>query len=244
MEMRKQGGEGQGTARSASKSPAKKQSGDQESATNQGAPGAAANQGKNQQSNQGTAAAQNTSTNTQNTSASQGAAGVQKPGGQQGGEQDLLQHAKEAGGQIVNQVQQRAGSQINRQKESAAAELSQVANTVRRIRETLGGEENGTIAQYAAQYTDKAANSIERLSNYIREQDPKQLLNDVQNFGRRRPALLLGGAFLLGFAGARLIKSSMDMGSQPQSFRTDLQPSNFSGTNVPSTRQPAASTTP
>jgi len=243
MEMRKQGGEGQGTARSASKSPAKKQSGDQESATNQGAPGAAANQGKNQQSNQGTAA-QNTSTNTQNTSASQGAAGVQKPGGQQGGEQDLLQHAKEAGGQIVNQVQQRAGSQINRQKESAAAELSEVANTVRRIRETLGGEENGTIAQYAAQYTDKAANSIERLSNYIREQDPKQLLNDVQNFGRRRPALLLGGAFLLGFAGARLIKSSMDMGSQPQSFRTDLQPSNFSGTNVPSTRQPAASTTP
>ena len=209
MEMRKQGGEGQGTARSASKSPAKKQSGDQASATNEGAAGAAANQGTNQQPNQGTAAAQNTS-------GTQGAAAVQKSGGQQGGEQDLLQHAKDAGGEIVNQVQQRAGSQINRQKESAATELSQVANTVRKIRETLGGEENGTIAQYAAQYTDKAANSIERLSNYIREQEPKQLLNDVQNFGRRRPALLLGGAFLLGFAGARLIKSSMDMGSQPQ----------------------------
>jgi hypothetical protein len=222
MDMRKQGGEGQGTARSASKSPAKKQSGEQASETNQTA---AANQGTNQPSNQGTAAAQNTSTHAQNRSAKQGApqgtAGDQRTPGQQGGEEDLLQHAKQASGQIVNQVQQRAGSQINRQKDNAATELSQVANTVRRIRETLSGEDNGTLARYAADYTDKAANSIERLSNYIREQEPKQLLNDVQNFGRRRPALLLGGAFLLGFAGARLIKSSMDMGSEQQSFRTN-----------------------
>ena len=55
-----------------------------------------------------------------------------------------------------------------------------------------------------------AANRLEQLSKYIREKDPKQLLGDVQNFGRRRPALLVGGAFLLGFAGARLIKSAMD----------------------------------
>jgi hypothetical protein len=250
MEMRKQGGEGQGTARSASKSPGKKQSGEQESGTNQGT---AANQGTNQQSNQGGAAAQNAPTNAQNKAQNQGAPqsaagdqkGAQRTSGQQGGEQDLLQHAKQASGQIVDQVQQRAGSQINRQKESAATELSQVANTVRKIRETLGGEESGAIARFAADYTDKAANSIERLSNYIREQDPKQLLDDVQNFGRRRPALLLGGAFLLGFAGARLIKSSMDMGSQQQrSYGTKLQSSNFSGTNVPSTRQPTASNVP
>lgn len=133
------------------------------------------------------------------------------------GEQDLMQHAKQATGEIVNQVQQHAGSQLNRQKDAAASELSQVANAVRRIRDTLGGEESGKIVQYAADYGEKAANKIEELSKYIREQDPKQLLDDVQSFGRRRPALLLGGAFLLGFAGARLIKSSMDMGSQQQS---------------------------
>ena len=64
----------------------------------------------------------------------------------------------------------------------------------------------------------KLPNSLERLSNYIREQDPKQLLNDVQNFGRRQPALLLGGAFLLGFAGARIIKSSMDAATQNSTY--------------------------
>ena len=133
--------------------------------------------------------------------------------GQKDGE-DLLQHAKNATGEIVNQVQQQASSQISRQKDSAATDLNQVVQAVRRFGESLTGQEQGgPIARYAAEYGDKAADSLERLSTYIREQDPKQLLNDVQNFGRRQPALLLGGAFLLGLAGARLIKSSMNTDS-------------------------------
>lgn len=139
-----------------------------------------------------------------------------------GGDQDLLQHAKQATGEIVNQVQQQAGSQIARQKDNAASDLTQVVHAVRRFGESLTGQEQGgPIARYAAEYGDKAANSLERFSTYIREQDPKQLLNDVQNFGRRRPVLLLGGAFLLGLAGARLIKSSMSMESQ-HSFQPNV----------------------
>ncbi len=140
--------------------------------------------------------------------ASAGAAG-EKSGGQ-----DLLQQAKQTSGEIVNQVQQRAASQITQQKESAASDLTTVVNAVRRFGESLAGEANGPIARYAAQYGDKAANNLERLTTYIREQDPKQLLDDVQNFGRRRPAWLLGGAFILGFAGARLIRSSMEAASR------------------------------
>jgi hypothetical protein len=166
------------------------------------------------------------------------------------GEQDLLQHAKDTTGEIVNQVQQQAGTQLNRQKESAATELSTVVNAVRRFGETLTTEGNGPIARYAAQYGDKAADSLERLTTYIREKDPKELLNDVQNFGRRQPALLLGGAFLLGFAGARLIRSSIDAGTQgssntgaQRSLNTGAQRSNYTGTqpqsyntNVPATQ--------
>ena len=166
--------------------------------------------------------------------------------GQQTGEEDLLKHAKHATGEIVNKVQERAGSQINRQKETAATEISQVANAVRRIRESLpGGEESGALARFASEYGDKAANSLDRLSNYIREQEPRQLLDDVQNFGRRRPALLLGGAFLLGFAGARLIKSSMDaasssmqMGYRQRSSPMNTRGSDYTGTNVAASRQP------
>jgi hypothetical protein len=156
----------------------------------------------------------------------QGATGQQGQGqGQgQGGEQDLLQHAKHATGEIVNQVQQQAGQQIDRQKESAANDLSQVVSAVKRFGESLGAEQGGPIARYAAEYGDKAAQKLEQFAGYIREQDARRLLDDVQNFGRRRPGLMLGGAFLLGLAGARLIRSSIDAGMQQSGGQHSFQP--------------------
>jgi len=144
-------------------------------------------------------------------SPNQGTPGSQQNQGTQNtGGQDLLQQAKQTTNEVVSQVQQQASSELNRQKESAASELSTVVNAVRRFGETLTNEGQGPIARMAAQYGDKAADGLDRVAKYLRDQDPKRLLNDVQNFGRRQPALLIGGAFLLGFAGARIIKSSMD----------------------------------
>ena len=178
-------------------------------------------------------------------SINQGASMNQGTTGQKTGEQDLLQHAKQAGGEIVNQVQQKAGSQIAEQKDSAVSDLSHVVQAVRRFGESLAGEQgSGPIARYAAEYGDKAANSLERFSTYIREQDPKQLLNDVQNFGRRRPALLIGGAFLLGFAGARLIKSSMEQAAQHSFDDKDVLNVRPPSANVPAPRPATPGVTP
>ena len=131
-------------------------------------------------------------------------------GNKEAGGEDLLQHAKKATGEIVAQVQQRAGSQLDQQKDRAASEITSVVNAVRKFGESLAGEEPGPISRYAAEYGDKAADGLERFSNYLREQDAKKLLADIKNFGKRRPALLLGSAFLLGFAGARLIRTAVD----------------------------------
>lgn len=194
-----QGRKPSGASTSPDQSAPANQGQNQSTQPNQGATGQGGNQGTT-----GQGAGQRGSTQGQNA----------------GGDQDLLQHAKEATGEIVNQVQQQAGSQIARQKENAATDLTQVVQAVRRFGESLGKEQGGPIARYAAEYGEKAADSLEQFSNYIRKQDPKQLLNDVQNFGRRQPALMLGGAFLLGLAGARLIKSSMSMNAQ--SHRADV----------------------
>ncbi len=184
--------------------------------------------GKKQQSSGDTGTSGQTGAQT-----SQGATGQQG----QGGEQDLMQHAKHATSEIVNQVQQQAGTQIDRQKESAANDLNQVVNAVRRFGESLGAEQGGPIARYAAEYGDKAAQKLEQFSTYIREQDARRLLNDVQNFGRRRPGLMLGGAFLLGLAGARLIRSSIDAGMPHSGGQRSLQthvttPPTVTGSNI------------
>ena len=198
------------------------------------APAAKEAAGSEQEGNQKSTSMNKGASQNQSTATNQGAARENN-----GGDQDLLQQAKAATSEIVSQVQKRAGSQLTHQREAAATDLSSVVDAVRRFGESLGGEESGPIARYAAEYGDKAADSLERLSTYIREQDPKRLLSDVQNFGRRRPALLLGGAFLLGFAGARLIKSSMDSELQ-KSFQGNV-PTKPSTANVSA---PKSSNTP
>jgi hypothetical protein len=217
---------------------ARKQSGNEASTSQQ------QNTASGSNPNQGTTPNQGASMN-QSGSGNQGSMN-QGATGQNAGDQDLLQHAKQAGGEIMNQVQQQAGTQFAQQKDNAATDLSHVVQAVRRFGESLAGEQGGPIARYAAEYGDKAAASLERFSTYIREQDPKQLLNDVQNFGRRRPALLIGGAFLLGFAGARLIKSSMEQSSQHQSFNAGADVLNVRppGTNVPAPRPATPGVTP
>jgi hypothetical protein len=124
------------------------------------------------------------------------------------GGNDLLKQAKQTTSEVVDQVQQQAGSRITRQKDEAADEIQKVAGAVRQLGDQLGGQEQGPIAHYAAEYGKKAADGLERLTNYLRENDPKALVSELENLGRRQPALLIGGAFLLGLAGARFLKSS------------------------------------
>ena len=122
----------------------------------------------------------------------------------------IVDQAKQTTGQVVGQVKEQAASRLDRQKEAAAAGLSSVADAVRQVGQNLRGqgEEQSPVAQYAAQYGDKAAQQIERLTEYLRRNDAGQLLHEVEGFARRQPALFLGGAFLLGLAGARFLKSS------------------------------------
>ena len=148
--------------------------------------------------------------------------------------EDLLQHAKQTTSKVVDQVQQQAGSRISRQKDNAAMELQKVADAVRQMGDGLGSDEQGPIAQYAADYGRKAADNLERFINYLRVNDTKQLVTEVENFGRRRPALLLGGAFLLGFAGARFLKSSTQSANEPSSYPSQLGSlTNTSTTSTP-----------
>jgi len=216
--------EPKGTSATASKMAANKQGGESPS------PGQGATSSQNQGGTQNAGA---TGTKDQSASItpqqSHGAVGASqenqgKIGSQQNqqnsGGQDLLQQAKQTTNEVVSQVQEQANSQIKRQKETAATELSTVVNAVRRFGESLHNEGDGPITRFAAQYGDKAADSLDRVARYLREQDPKRLLNDVQNFGRRQPALLIGGAFLLGLAGARLIKTSMNAASNSMNTGT------------------------
>lgn len=106
---------------------------------------------------------------------------------------------------LAHQAEQQAKSALSSRKEMAATGLHDVAQAFRQTGDQLSGQ-NTT----AAQYTNQVADQIERLSTYLENQDIDQMVADAEEFARRRPELFIGGALVLGFLGARFLKSSSD----------------------------------
>ena len=98
----------------------------------------------------------------------------------------------------------KAKGQISTQKERASGELQGIARALQSTGEQLREQDQDSIGQYA----DQAAEQVERFSNYLSEKDSEELINEVEDFARNRPAVFLGAAFLVGAAAARFLKSS------------------------------------
>lgn len=133
--------------------------------------------------------------------------------------------AKETVGQVADQTQQtarhiadqareQAASRIGTQKDTAAAGLNSVAQALRQTGQTLREQDQAGITSYI----DSAASQVEQISNYLQQSDISQLVDDVESFARRRPALFLTGAFALGILGARFLKSSRQQVAPPSNY--------------------------
>lgn len=133
---------------------------------------------------------------------------------------EMADQAKSAAGQIRDEAQQQASrtldtareqvtSRVAGQKDRAAEGLSTVAQALRQTGNQLREQDQ----QGLTDYIDRAASQVERFSTYLQNNHVGQLVDDVEHFARRQPALFLGGAFVLGLLGARFLKSSRP---QPQ----------------------------
>ena len=105
---------------------------------------------------------------------------------------------------LVDRMKERATTQLTTQKDRATDGIGTLAQTVRQTTERLRDEQHETVAEYV----EKAAEQLERLSNSLREKDVNELLQDAERLARRRPALFIGGSFALGLLAARFLKSS------------------------------------
>ena len=115
---------------------------------------------------------------------------------------------KETIGQVADTTKQQADNQ----RERLATGIHQMAESLRQTGEVLS-EHDQTLA---GDYTRKAATHVERVAGYIRESSIDQIVGDVEDFARREPALMLGGAFVVGFLAARFLKAGgRSGGGQP-----------------------------
>jgi ABC-type transporter Mla subunit MlaD len=116
---------------------------------------------------------------------------------------ETLDEAKQQANETLGEAKQQAESKFEEQKRRAAERLSGVAGALRQTSQELQPQDD-TIAQYA----DSFAEQVDKLSNYLRERDVRDLFNDVRQVAQRQPELFVAGALAAGFLLGRFLKSS------------------------------------
>jgi hypothetical protein len=114
---------------------------------------------------------------------------------------------------LLGGIKQNVTSRVDEQKNRAADGLGGIANVFRNAGNELRNENEAL-----ASYVDMASDQLRRFADQIREKGVDDMMDDVHNFARRRPALFIGGAFLIGIGIARFLKSSADRDAYESEF--------------------------
>ena len=145
----------------------------------------------------------------------------QQSGSQQGGG-SAREQIREVKDQVVGQARttleqarDRASTSLGESKSQFADQFGTIASALRRTTEHLRSEDQQRIAGL----TETVARQVEQVADYLRSKDATAMRNDLENLARRQPAVVLGGALVLGLIGARFLKSSQ----RERRFRQDSQ---------------------
>ena len=122
----------------------------------------------------------------------------------------------EAAGTLKRQGQQlreeaREGIQrfATHRKQEAASFLKDVSGALDEITSKLGEQGYDRVARYAG----VAAEKLRQVGDDLPQRDLADMLRQVEDFARERPAVFLGALFIAGFGAARFLQASADTSS-------------------------------
>ena len=122
---------------------------------------------------------------------------------QQAGE--VASEAKNQARALFDQTRQQIASQGNDQQQRAAGGLRSVADEIQGMINGQGGT-GGVASDLARQLSDR----VQTAADWLETREPRDLLDEVQRFARRRPGAFLAAAGVLGFIGGRLTRGAVD----------------------------------
>jgi hypothetical protein len=118
--------------------------------------------------------------------------------------QEVTGEAQEKARDAANKAQEGLRRQINDRSAHAGERVTGTAQDLRSVGEELRKQGKDTPAKAA----DRAAQQTEKVGAYLKEKEPDQMLQDVEDFGRQRPWAVLAGGVALGIVAARFLKAS------------------------------------
>jgi gas vesicle protein len=117
---------------------------------------------------------------------------------------DLASEAKKQTVELAGQARDQVSQLISERKDQAAERLGGLAGALRDTAQKLQNDDADSFGRYA----DRAAEQVDKLSSYLRDNDLRGFVRDTETLARRHPDLFLGGTFLAGLFLARFLKSS------------------------------------
>lgn len=133
------------------------------------------------------------------------------PTGVAGKTQEAAENIKETLLDQANHVRDRAESA----KQHTVDRIRGVATQFRGMSDTLRTDD-----PFTAGLVERTSKGIEGLATYVNAASPQSFVRDTEELARRQPALFFGGAFLLGLAAGRFLKSPRAEGDFPTSMNT------------------------
>jgi uncharacterized protein YjbJ (UPF0337 family) len=125
---------------------------------------------------------------------------------------DVLNQTQQVAGQAIEQAKGALVTQIKTQKDNAVGALDGLTQALHQTGQSLRQSGQGVFGDYA----DTLAGQLDQAIGYLKQNDVEDLARQTQEFARSQPALFLGGAFVLGIAVARFLKSSNEPIAQTQ----------------------------
>ncbi len=140
-----------------------------------------------------------------------GTRGQTAPGAETGQTGTAREQIREVKDQVVGQARStfqqardKAGASLGESKGQFADQFGTIAEALRRTTEHLRSEDQQRIAGL----TETVARQVDQVADYLRNKDARAIRNDLESLARRQPAIMIGGALVLGLIGARFLKSS------------------------------------
>jgi ElaB/YqjD/DUF883 family membrane-anchored ribosome-binding protein len=112
--------------------------------------------------------------------------------------------AREQAQQAAGQAKSTLRTQVDQRSTEAGERVGSFAADARSVGEQLRQQGKDQPAKLAEQAADRA----ERFGDYLKRSDADRILQDVEDFGRRRPWAVIAGGVALGLIASRFLKAS------------------------------------
>lgn len=117
---------------------------------------------------------------------------------------EKAEELRRRGRETVEEARGEMEEQIDRGTSRAAEGVDSVARALATAAEQLEVEGRGRLADY----TRRAATRAGRMSGYLKDEDPRSMMTDLEEMARSHPGVFVGTTFAAGLALGRFLRSS------------------------------------